>query len=198
MQNFEYCKPVAAKTVPAGPNWIHEVKYDGYRMRVERNGKSVRLFSKGGTDWTKRYPWVVETALKIKHDHFIVDGEAVILGVDGISDFNALHSRHNDHEVQLYAFDCLSYGGDDLRRLPLAMRKTNLMQLLRGRSQGIFVAPYEIGEIGPELFEAACRMGLEGLVSKHRQRAYRGGRCDHWLKVKNRRHPAYTRVMETF
>jgi bifunctional non-homologous end joining protein LigD len=140
MQNFEYCKPVAAKTVPAGPNWIHEVKYDGYRMRVERNGKSVRLFSKGGTDWTKRYPWVVETALKIKHDHFIVDGEAVILGVDGISDFNALHSRHNDHEVQLYAFDCLSYGGDDLRRLPLAMRKTNLMQLLRGRSQGIFVA----------------------------------------------------------
>lgn len=78
------------------------------------------------------------------------------------------------------------------------MRKTNLMQLLRGRSQGIFVAPFETGAISSELFEAACRMGLEGLVSKQRERAYRGGRCDHWLKVKNRRYPAYTRVTESF
>jgi len=91
--------------------------------------------------------------------------------------------------VQLYAFDCLAFAGDDLRRLPLHLRKTNLMQLLRGRSQGIFVAPFEAGKIGPDLFDAACRMGLEGLVSKHRERAYRIGRCDHWIKVKNRRIP---------
>jgi hypothetical protein len=77
-----------------------------------------------------------------------------------------------------YAFDILAYNGDDLTRLPLHLRKTNLEQLLRGRSDGIFVAPFEQGKIGPDLFDAACRMGLEGLVSKHRKRAYRGGRCD--------------------
>ena len=195
-KDTEFCLPTAGKAVPSGDDWIHEVKYDGYRMRVVRNGKTVRLFSKGGTDWSKRFPWIVETALKIKQSNFVIDGEAVILGVDGISDFNALHSRQEDHEVQLYAFDCLAFGGDDLRRLPLHLRKTNLMQLLRGRSQGIFVAPFEAGKIGPDLFDAACRMGLEGLVSKHRERAYRIGRCDHWIKIKNRKHPAYSRVMD--
>ena len=92
----------------------------------------------------------------------------------------------------------MRYDGDDLSRLPLHLRKTNLAQLLRGRAEGIFVAPFEQGEIGPDLFEAACRMGLEGLVSKHRDRAYRGGRCDHWIKVKNRQHPAMSRVQDQF
>ena len=78
------------------------------------------------------------------------------------------------------------------------MRKTNLEQLLRGRPDGIFVAPFEQGKIGPDLFDAACRMGLEGLVSKHRERPYRAGRCDHWLKVKNRKHPAFSRVADQF
>jgi bifunctional non-homologous end joining protein LigD len=86
----------------------------------------------------------------------------------------------------------------NLTRLPLHLRKTNLEQLLRGRSDGIFVAPFEQGKIGPDLFDAACRMGLEGLVSKHRERPYRAGRCDHWQKVKNRKHPAFTRVADQF
>jgi ATP-dependent DNA ligase len=119
-----------------------------------------------------------------------------VLGVDGISDFNALHSRKGDHDVQLYVFDCLALGGDALSRLPLFMRKTNLAQLLRGRPEGIFVAPFELGEIGPALFDAACRMRLEGIVSKHRERPYRVGRCDDWQKVKNRKHPAFTRVAD--
>jgi bifunctional non-homologous end joining protein LigD len=88
--------------------------------------------------------------------------------------------------------------GDDLTRLPLHLRKTNLEQLLGGRPDGIFVAPFEQGKIGPDLFDAACRMGLEGLVSKHRERPHRAGRCDHWLKVKNRKHAAFTRVAEQF
>jgi bifunctional non-homologous end joining protein LigD len=184
--------------VPSGPDWLHEIKYDGYRVRLERDGDRVRLFTKGGHDWTSRYPWIVETARKIKKTQFIIDGEAVVLDVRGISDFNALHSRKVDHEVQLYAFDCLALGGDDLGRLPLFKRKTSLQQLLRGRSEGIFVAPFEQGEIGPDLFDAACRMGLEGLVSKHRERPYRAGRCDHWLKVKNRKHPAFSRVADQF
>ena len=102
---------------------------------------------------------LVETARKIGKTRFVIEGEAVVLGVDGISDFNALHSRKHDHEVRLYAFDCLAYDGDGLSRLPLHLRKTNLAQLLRGRAEGIFVASFEQGEIGPELFEAACRMG---------------------------------------
>jgi bifunctional non-homologous end joining protein LigD len=94
----------------------------------------------------------------------------VILCVDGVSDFNALHSRKHDHEVQLYAFDLLAVAGDGLRDLPLHQRKTKLERLLARRPDGITVAPFERGGIGPDLFRAACRMGLEGLVSKHRDR----------------------------
>jgi hypothetical protein len=116
----------------------------------------------------------------------VIDGEAVVLGVDGIADFDALHSRRHDDEVQLYAFDILALDGEDLRGLPLSMRKTNLARLLARRPDGIFVAPTEQGEIGPDLFRAACRMGLEGLVSKRRDRPYQAGRSRHWLKVKKR------------
>ena len=118
-----------------------------------------------------------------------------MLGVDGIADFNALHSRRHDDEVQLYAFDILALDGDDLRGLPSSMRKTNLARLLARRPDGIFVAPFEQGEIGPDLFRAACRMGLEGLVSKRRDRPYQAGRSKHWIKVKNRQHPVTSRVM---
>jgi bifunctional non-homologous end joining protein LigD len=110
----------------------------------------------------------------------------------------ALHSRKHDHEVQLYAFDILARDGEDLRRLPLSMRKTNLARLLARRPDGIFVAPFEQGEIGLDLFRAACRLGLEGLVSKRRGRPYQAGRSKHWVKVKNRSHPAMSRVMDSF
>ncbi|MCA1381318.1 RNA ligase family protein [Bradyrhizobium sp. BRP23] len=195
-QAFEFCLPTAAKVVPDGPDWLHEVKYDGYRLRVERSGREVRLLTRNGHNWTSRFPWIVQAALENREQQFVVDGEAVILGVDGVSDFNALHSRRHDEEVQLYAFDVLALGGQDLRALPLSMRKTNLARLLRGRPDGMFVAPFESGEIGPDLFRAACRMGLEGLVSKRRDRRYSGGRSKDWIKVKNRTHPAMSRVMD--
>jgi ATP-dependent DNA ligase len=118
----------------------------------------------------------------------------VILGIDGRSDFNALHSRKHNHEVQLCAFDVLAMDGEDLRSLPLSKRKTNLERLLRGRPDGIFINPFEIGAIGPDLFKAACKMGLEGLVSKRSDQPYRGGRSPHWIKVKNRQHHAFDRV----
>jgi bifunctional non-homologous end joining protein LigD len=198
LTHVRFCIPTRSTTVPDGPDWLHEIKYDGYRLRVERNGDRVRLITKGGYDWSKRYPWIVEAALKNRHKHFVIDGEAVILGVDGYSDFDALHSgKHND-EVQLLAFDVLAMDGDDLRDLPLSMRKANLARLLARRPDGIFMSEFEQGEIGPDLFRAACRMGLEGLVSKHRDRPYRGGRSKHWIKVKNRKHPAMNRVMESF
>jgi bifunctional non-homologous end joining protein LigD len=158
----------------------------------------VRLITRNGHDWTNRYPRIVESALKNRIKQFVIDGEAVILGVDGIPDFNALHSRKHDDEVQVYAFDILALDGDDLRPLPLSLRKTNLARLLARRPDGIFVAPFEQGEIGPDLFRAACHMGLEGMVSKRRDRPYRGGSSPDWVKVKNRKHPAMERVKDAF
>jgi hypothetical protein len=101
--------------------------------------------------WAGRYPWIVESALKNRHRQFVIDGEAVVLGVDGIADFNALHSRQYDDEVQLYAFDILTLDGEDLRGLPLSIRKPNLARLLSRHPDGIFAAPYEQGDIGPDL-----------------------------------------------
>jgi bifunctional non-homologous end joining protein LigD len=192
---FDFCLPTKSTTVPDGPDWLHEVKYDGYRLRLERDGDFVRLITRNGHNWTDRYRWIVEAALKNRVRQFVIDGEAVVLGVDGIADFNALHSRRHDEEVQLYAFDILALDGDDLRGLPLSMRKTNLARLLARRPDRIFVAPFEQGEIGPDLFRAACRMGLEGLVSKRRDRPYQVGRSKHWVKIKNRSHPAMDRVL---
>ncbi len=196
MRNFEYCKPVLAKAVPTGPDWIHEVKYDGYRGRIVRDGRDVKILSKGGLDWTWRFPWIRETALKIKATQFIIDGEICVLDVQSISDFDALHSnRHND-DAQLYAFDLVAMNNDDLREIALIDRKAKLDKLLKGRANGLFAAPFERGAIGPDLFTAACRMRLEGLVSKHQQRRYLRT-CD-WVKVKNRSHPAFSRVLDQF
>jgi ATP-dependent DNA ligase len=100
---------------------------------VQREGNRVRLFTRSGYDWTDRYPWIVESALKNRNRQFVSDGEAVMLGVDGVSDFNALHSRKHDEEGQLYAFDLLALDGEDLRGLLLSMRKTNLARLLARR-----------------------------------------------------------------
>jgi ATP-dependent DNA ligase len=158
----------------------------------------VRLITRGGYNWTDRYPWIVEAALKNRQERFVIDGEAVILGIDGISDFNALHSGKHNEEVQLCAFDMLAMDGEDLRRLPLSMRKANLARLLARRPDGIFLSPFEQGEIGPDLFRKACEFGLEGLVSKHRDRPYQAGKSKHWIKVKNRKHHAFDRVKESF
>jgi bifunctional non-homologous end joining protein LigD len=101
---------------------------------------------------------------------------ALLLDVDGISDFNGLHSRRHDDEVQLFAFDVLALAGDDLRKLPLYLRKTSLARLLARRPEDIFLSPFEEDEIGPDLFRRACEFGLEGMVSKRRDSTYRSGR----------------------
>jgi ATP-dependent DNA ligase len=162
---FDFCLPTRAAVVPESPDWLHEIKYDGYRLRLERDGDRVRLMTRGGHNWSDRYPWIVEAARKNRHRQFVIDGEAVVLGIDGVADFNALHSRKHDHEVQLYAFDIMAVDGEDLRAHPLSLRKTNLARLLARRPDGIFVAPFEAGEIGPDLFRAACNMGLGPAIS---------------------------------
>jgi ATP-dependent DNA ligase len=142
------------------------------------------------------YPRIVEAALKNRQKRFVVDGEAIVCGVDGYSDFNALHSNKCNEEVELLAFDILALDGDDLRKLPLSMRKANLQRLLARRPDGIFLSDFEQGEIGPDLCRKACEFGLEDLVSKRSDRPYQAGRSKYWIKVKNRKHPAMDRAAE--
>src|SRR5215471_6711743 len=108
--------------------------------------------------WYQRFPLIVAAALKLRQEHFVIDGETVVLGPDGVSDFAALHSGRHNERAQLYAFDMLAGDGEDHRQLPLSLRKTNLAGLLRRRIPGIFIAE---GEIGRDLFRVACNMGLE-------------------------------------
>ena len=103
------------------------------------------------------------------------------------------------HEVEFYAFDILVSDGEDLRKLPLsACARQASPGCWRAASTGSSSSDFEQGEIGPDLFRHACLMGLEGMVSKHRESTYRGGRFRHWIKVKNRQHPAFGRVQDQF
>jgi ATP-dependent DNA ligase len=117
---FDPCIPTKAPKVPDRPEWLHEIKHDGYRLIVQRDGKRVRLWTRNGHDWSDRFPLIAEAALRNRNASFVIDGEAVLLDVDGRSDFNGLHSRKHDAEVEFYAFDCLVSDSEDLRRLPLS------------------------------------------------------------------------------
>ncbi|MBR0939329.1 hypothetical protein JQ586_39010 [Bradyrhizobium jicamae] len=108
---YQPCIPTAGAAVPATDAWVHEVKHDGYRLIVMRDGNAVHLFTRNGHDWSKRFPLITEAALRNRCQRFVLDGEAVLLGIDGRSDFNGLHSRRHDAEVELYAFDILVLEG---------------------------------------------------------------------------------------
>ena len=145
---FDPCIPTKATTVPAGTDWLHEIKHDGYRLIVQRDGKRVRLWTRNGHDWSDRFPLIAEAALRNRNSSFVLDGEAVLLGVDGRSDFNGLHSRKHDHEVEFYAFDCLVSDGEDLRKLPLSMRKiaaVGTMSIFAAEGRAIHAADHANG-----------------------------------------------------
>ncbi|MET3839058.1 DNA ligase [Bradyrhizobium sp. OAE829] len=183
---FEPCIPTRATKVPTSHSWLHEIKHDGYRLIVRSDGKRVRLFTRSGFDWSDRYPLITEAALRIGRPRLSWMVRPFCWMLMESQNFDGLHSsrKHND-EVQLYAFDILVTHGDDLRRLPLTMRKTNLARLLARRVDGIFISDFERGEIGPELFRHACLMGLEGLVSKLDDQPYQPGRPPNWVKINN-------------
>jgi bifunctional non-homologous end joining protein LigD len=165
-------------------------------MMVVREHDRVRLISRGGNDWASHFPLIVSAALNLRQKRFVIDGEVVVLRLDGNSDFDALASRQHDNQAQFYAFDMLAGDGEDYPPQALVMRKANLARLLKRRVDGIFIAEYEQGDIGDVLFRVACNMGLEGIVSKRLERAYGSGRCAHWIKIKNPAHPAYSRVRD--
>jgi bifunctional non-homologous end joining protein LigD len=158
LRRFEYlpCVPTRGTKVPSGPDWFHEIKHDGYRLIVEREGKRVRLLTRRGYDWSDRYPLITEAALRLRKTSFVIDGEAVVLRPDGVSDFDALHERKRSAEVRLYAFDLLADDGVDMRDETLQIRKLWLGKLLKRSGDGIIYNEHEAGAIGPRLEAKYC------------------------------------------
>jgi bifunctional non-homologous end joining protein LigD len=180
--------PTRALKPPGGPDWVHEIKHDGYRLIVRRDGKSVRLFTRRGDDWTDRYPAIAAAAAKLRAQSFTLDGEAVVSGADGVAVFDALHRRHRATDAMLYAFDLL-----DLRPLPLVERKAKLARLLTRAPLGIVFSEHTDQE-DATVFRHACKLGLEGIVSKRLSAPHRSGPSRDWLKTKNPDSPAMRRA----
>jgi bifunctional non-homologous end joining protein LigD len=186
------CIPTRAPEPPMGPDWVHEVKHDGYRLQVRRDGDAVRLFTRRGYDWSGRYSAIAVTAMLLRARSFTLDGEAVVCGPDGIAIFDALHRRGVVSEAMLYAFDLLELDGEDLRSVPLGDRKKRLARLVGKRRLGIVLSEHT-DEDGATIFRQACRMGLEGIVAKRLGAPYRSGPSPDWIKVKNPDSPAMMR-----
>jgi bifunctional non-homologous end joining protein LigD len=189
------CIPTRAHKPPAGPDWVHEVKHDGYRLQVRREGDAVRLFTRRGYDWSGRYPAIAATAAKLRARSFTIDGEAVVCGPDGVAVFDALHRHGTVSEAMLYAFDLLEFDGVDYRPMPLRKRKEQLARLLGGRNVGIVLSEHTDAR-GALVFEQACMIGLEGIVSKRLSATYKSGPSRDWLKIKNPDSPAMIRARE--
>src|SRR4051812_28444296 len=189
------CRPTKAIRPPSGPLWIHEIKHDGFRLLVRREGSRVRCFTRGGHDWAERFPAIVAAARTIKAQSFLLDGEAIVCGADGRADFEALRSRRRDADVILFAFDLIELQGKDWRARQLGERKTRLASLLTRRSDAIQFTEH-LDHDGELVFTHACRMGLEGIVSKRIDAPYRSGPSKLWLKSKNPASEAVRRERE--
>jgi bifunctional non-homologous end joining protein LigD len=172
---------------PEGDDWLHEIKLDGYRLLCRLERGKARLVSRNGHDWTDRFPALAEAVAALPTDAALLDGEAVVFDARGRSDFQALQGSlgRDRPDLHLTLFDCLCLGGFDLRDAPLVERKRALRHLVAGapaRSR-VRYSDHVVGR-GAEFFEAACRSGVEGIVSKRVDAPYRSGRTRAWLKVK--------------
>ncbi len=178
------CLPTKAPQPPTGEAWLHEIKHDGFRVIARKDGARVRLYSRPGNDLTYRFPLIVESLARLPSRSCIIDGEAVCCGDDGVPSFDRIRYRRHDAGVFLYAFDLIELNGDDLRREPLDVRKATLASLLMRTAPGLRLNQ-DIEADGPTVFAHACKMGLEGIVSKRKGSTYRSGRSPDWLKSKN-------------
>jgi bifunctional non-homologous end joining protein LigD len=193
------CLPTDGHAVPTGPQWAYEIKHDGYRFICRRDGDSVRVFSRRGNDHTDRAPGIAEALMALKVRSVTIDGEGVVCGPDGVTDFKRLRAalgRKGSRQAFLYAFDLLELDGQDLRREPWETRRAILITMLRKCSDGIRLSEHVEGTDGTTIFGHACAMGLEGIVAKRRDRPYKSGRSPDWIKVKNPDAPAATRVIK--
>jgi ATP-dependent DNA ligase len=190
---IEPCLPTLWHKPPSGDGWVHEIKHDGYRLIVRKAGDQVRIFTRRGNDWSERFPRIVEAVKALKPESIVIDGEAVVCGPDGISNFELLSVHGSNDDAFLYAFDLLELDGEDRRRDPLEERKASLAELLRKAKPSLQYSEH-LEQDAATMFEHACQMGLEGIVSKRRNSRYQSGRCRDWIKVKNPDSPAMKRL----
>lgn len=187
----EPCLALLASKAPTGREWAFEVKWDGYRLAIHLEpGRRVRVLTRGGHDWTSRFPTIAHDVRELGIDSAILDGEAVVLDAAGASDFGALQQalggrggKQSAASAQLYAFDLLYINGRDLRQLPLADRREMLADLIGGQHSSIHFSE-EVDAEGADFLKLACELGLEGIIAKRVDAPYRSGRGGDWLKIK--------------
>ncbi len=177
----------AAGAAPDGPEWLHEIKYDGYRLLAQLQDGRVRLLTRNGLDWTQKFSALAGRFAELPASTALIDGEVVALEPDGTSDFGRLQdaiANERTEALVFYAFDLLYLDGWDLRGAALEDRKAALTALVPADGDGALrYSDHQIGR-GPDFFRHACGYHLEGIVSKRRDSTYRAGRHDSWLKIK--------------
>lgn len=186
------------KTAPEGEQWLHEIKFDGYRILAKQVDGEVQLISRNGNDWTKKFAEIRQRLEKLAVDNVILDGEIIALAQDGTSSFRNLQealSARDTRGLVYQLFDILYLNGYDLTSLPLQRRKVILHQLLTNSglldsSSIIRYTDHILGQ-GPEFFQQACQLGLEGIISKKVESTYHGGRGNIWLKCKCSTHEEF-------
>lgn len=184
----EFIKPmlceIAAKP-PDGPNWLHEIKYDGYRLQLAKKAPAIVIRTREGLDWTNKFTGITKAAGLIRAESYVIDGEVVVFDDDGVSDFALLQQalKGGPSNFVFMAFDLLSLNGKDLRKSPLTERKEALRKLI-GRSQGALRFVQHVKGDGPVVFDRATSAGAEGIISKKANSTYRSERSSSWLKIK--------------
>jgi bifunctional non-homologous end joining protein LigD len=184
----EPCLATLSDKAPDSANWIHELKFDGYRLQAHVEHGKVKLLTRKGLDWTAKFRATAAALGQLPADSALIDGELVVEGPDGVSSFSLLQQALKDgadERMVFYVFDLLYLDGEDLRRLPLDERKNRLASLLKGAPKnGLVRLSESIEGKGSDLHNRACQLGLEGIISKLRDAPYRSGRGTDWLKTK--------------
>ncbi|ESQ79413.1 DNA ligase D [Asticcacaulis sp. YBE204] len=176
-----------ADAVPRGPDWVHEVKFDGYRTLTVIEAGKVTMYSRSGLDWTPKYRDIAKRLTALKIDNAILDGEIVALNDQGASSFSRLKaelSAGRSDELQYYVFDLLVLNGEDLTAFPLLDRKTRLEKLIQTADFQNHVIYSEHFAENKNFLPHLCSLDMEGIISKRIDAPYRGGRGKTWLKVK--------------
>ncbi|MEZ5971593.1 MAG: non-homologous end-joining DNA ligase, partial [Hyphomonadaceae bacterium] len=175
-----------AEKAPSSDAWLHEIKYDGYRIQAAVSGDSVRLYTRTGLDWTGKFQSVADALAALNLKDVLLDGEVAIAQASGKTDFSALQKSLESgvaKGVSYFVFDLLAEGAKDLRKVPLIERKARLEKVLAKAKAPVRVSPHFEGN-GPAVLEAFREQGLEGVVSKKASSTYQSGRTNSWLKVK--------------
>jgi bifunctional non-homologous end joining protein LigD len=191
----EPCLPITGPCPSAGDLYFHEIKHDGFRAIARKIDTQVKLYSRQGNDLTQRFPTIVKAIADLDARSCIIDGEAVACGPDGISCFDLLRRWDTNYNAFMWAFDLIEVDGEDLRGNPLETRKAILRAMIGGRSKGVCFNEHIEGD-GAIVFQHACKLGLEGIVSKRKDSRYISGRSLHWIKLKNPNAPAVKREAE--